>query len=311
MILTILKIIGMILLVILAIILFVLLEILFFPIRYEAKGSYQEKANADVKITWFPVFLKVIASFHEGKFIYIIKAFGGIIMTNTDARLSYIGRKLFSEEDDAKASAGDNQDMPGSENEGNKQIPSNESKEKDYKETSLSESFREPDSPTEKKLSKEYNKKRKSLTMIIKQKIEDFIGKLKRFVENLKKIKEKKDALLKIYHSKRFEKAKKDVILYIRKLFRIIKPGKLEGNVHFGLNDPASTGEIFGVLAMFLPLYDGHFQLVPEFEYACVEGDLYMKGKIRIFPILMLGIQIIFNKNLIKVAKKVQTIIER
>lgn len=301
MILSILKIIGIIILVLLAILLLILLEVLFIPIRYEFEGSYMEKADGDIKVTWFPVLLKAIVSFHDGKLIYIIKAFGGVIMTNTDAKLSFLGRKLFSEERDEAVSREDQKEMP----------VSAKTDDDILKESPRLESVKVEENKTETILPKEKRVKKPSVTEKIKDKWKDILHKIKRMVDNLKKMNEKKEDLLKVYHSKRFEKAKKDVILYVKQLFRIIKPDKLEGRVHFGLNDPAATGEIFGILAMFLPLYDGYFVLVPEFEYACTEGNIKGKGKVQIFPILMLGLKIIFNKNLIKVTKKVQTIIER
>ena len=308
MILSILKIIGMIILVLLAIILLILLEVLFVPVRYEMKGYYLEKADADVKVTWFPVFLKVIASFHEGKLIYIVKAFGGVIMTNTDARISYLGRKLFSEADTNAVPEAENHNGFSSDDEVDKPVYSDESKDSETAKIDLQDTS-ESNRLTSKR--KSSGKKRKSFIKRLKQKINAFFIKIKMFVESLKKLFDKKDDLLKVYHSKRFEKAKNDVILYVKKLIHILKPDKLNGHVHLGLKDPAATGEIFGLLAMFLPLYDGRFELVPEFEYACNEIDVYTKGKFRIFPILVLGIRIIFNKNLIKVTKKVQTIIER
>lgn len=61
---------------------------------------------------------------------------------------------------------------------------------------------------------------------------------------------------------------------------------------------------------MFLPLYQGFLDVQPDFEKKCLDGNLKGKGKIYLFSIVKLALKVIFNKNLIKVTKKVQTIIE-
>ena len=48
----------------------------------------------------------------------------------------------------------------------------------------------------------------------------------------------------------------------------------------------------------------------PDFEKACFDGNLRGKGKIYLGAVLILLLKIVWNKNLIKVTKKVQTIIE-
>lgn len=302
MILTVLKIIGTILLVLVGILVLLILYVLLMPIRYAVRGQYIEKADLDVRISWIPLLFKLTAGYHDDTFLYVIKLFGGVVMTNTDAKISYLGRKFFSETEEVT----DKQEVM------DEQKVSWEKKEK-IPESSDKNSVIIVDKniQEEKKERHPAHKKKVSIIIKIREKIRECKKKIQRFIENLKKLNKKREDLLKVYHGKRFEIAKKDVILYIKRLFSIIKPDKLEGRVRFGLNDPASTGEVCGILALFLPFYDGHFVLQPEFETSCIEGNLYGKGKFSLFPIIMLALKVYFNKNLIKVVKRVQTIIER
>lgn len=153
-------------------------------------------------------------------------------------------------------------------------------------------------------------KKRSSFFKKMKQKIASVKRKWNNFLKKLRILKEKKEELLKVYHSKRFEVAKKDVIIYLKELFKIVKPNILEGNVQFGFEDPALTGEVLGIAAMLLPFYDNFLTIQPDFTEKHLEGYLKGKGKIYLFSLLKLIIKVKFNKNLIKVIKKVQTIIE-
>ena len=61
----ILKIIGIILLVILGLALFLLLTVLLVPVRYRGAGSWHEKPEGQIKVTWLLHILSVQASYLE------------------------------------------------------------------------------------------------------------------------------------------------------------------------------------------------------------------------------------------------------
>ena len=159
------------------------------------------------------------------------------------------------------------------------------------------------------------NKTRKTkdsrpLSEIIEEKINDLKEKLSSAKEKISNINNKREKLLKVYRSKRFEKAKSDVIRYIKTLLKVIKPKHVEGRVHFGLDDPAATGEIIGGLSMIMPLYDSYLDIRPDFEKQIIEGLLKGYGRIRLCSIAGIALKVLFNKNLIKVVKRVQNIVE-
>lgn len=79
-------------------------------------------------------------------------------------------------------------------------------------------------------------------------------------------------------------------------LLRHIRPRKLEGRLHFGTDDPCLTGRILGVFAMFYPLYQKSFILVPDFEQACLEAKLKAKGSARLCWILLFAKKWYFSK---------------
>ena len=315
MILSILKIIGIVILVILALLILILGILLFVPIRYRLSGEYKEKPKADVLIKWAPLLLKVTANYNNKGFEYVVRMFGGVVMTNTDAPLSWIGKKLFgssknedTDESDEKHEEYEEEDDSPIENTvedatvSEKNVDSNDTLEScsDSNDKTLAVS-------SDKKMSRP---KKKSIFDKIRKKIDDIKIKVKEFIQKIRKLNDKREALLKVYHSKRFEVAKKDLILYIKTLWSVIKPKKLDGYIHFGFEDPATTGQALGVMGMFLVWYDKSLTICPDFEQACFDGYLNGNGKIRLFPIVKLLIKIIRNKNLIKVIKKVQTIIE-
>lgn len=308
MILSILKVIGMILLILIGLLIFILGILLFVPIRYQFEGSYQEVLDGEACIKWAPVFFKVFINVKNNQPEYVVKLFGGVVMTNTDAKISWLGRKLFSaseEKSAKKAEKGYIHDSNTSLNDsgGIKESDNVDSESKTVKKEIVPTKTTEDNS----------RKKRKKRASFL-EKMRRFISKWKKrwmdFWKKLKVIGKKKDELLRVYHSKRFEMAKKDVKVYLKEIFSIIKPDKLEGYLHFGLEDPAGTGQMLGVVAMIYPLYQGFLTVSPDFTEKCLDGTLKGKGKIFLFFIVKLAIKVILNKNLIKVTKKVQTILE-
>ena len=314
MILSVLKIIGIVLLVILALLIFILGMILFIPIRYQFAAEYEGNPKADVLVKWSPILLKATLNYEGDKLEYIVKMLGGVVMTNTNIPLSWIGKKFFLDDEDMQTDMNADFDKPKQ-----KQSKSAEAAEtKASKKTGFviiddEIEFEKPinnDREIGKVSEKKQKKPKQSVVQKLRKKVQGIKYKVRQFIEKVKKINEKREALLKVYHHKRFDVAKKDVIAYVKTLWNIIKPKHLEGRIHFGMKDPASTGQVLGVIAMFLVWYDEFLQVEPDFENACFDGNLKGNGKIRLFPIVKLVIKIILNKNLIKVIKKVQTIIE-
>lgn len=305
MILTVLKVTGIVLLVILGLLIFILGMLLFMPIRYRFAGSFYSELQAEAAVKWRPVMLNAVVSCENQEVKYVIKLFGQVVMTNTDKKISWLGRKFFAFDDEEE-------DISQEPEEGKEENRAEQTEDRPYFEKEAGTAKKDLEESRQRDTGREREKKpdRKSLLSKIREKIRDIREKLQLLMDKLKEINKKKDALLKVYHSRRFELAKKDVIDYAKEILAIIKPDELEGFVHFGLDNPADTGQVLGIISMALPLYDGFLTVEPDFEKACLEGNLKGNGKIRLYSIVKLALKVIFNKNLIKVTKKVQTIIE-
>lgn len=84
----------------------------------------------------------------------------------------------------------------------------------------------------------------------------------------------------------------------ITKLLKHILPKKLKGWVHFGMSDPASTGQLLARLAMLYPMYSDGLTLEPDFENKIIEGKLAASGRIRLGYIVWLVLTVILDKNI-------------
>lgn len=321
MILTVLKVIGVVILVILCLLIFILGVLLFVPVQYRFAGSYRDDIQGEAVVNWNPLLLKATVTFREKKPEYIVKLLGGVVMTNTDRKLSWIGRRFFAFDKEVEEVEAKQKKTSGKKSktkitgvvlddtiEGLDDIPYQEKANVIGDKVIGTASDEQKTNPKEKR--KKEKIKKESIWKRLKDMLSNIQDKIRLWRDKLREINQKKEDLLRVYHSKRFDVAKQDVMLYIKTLWAVIKPKRLEGYVHFGLEDPANTGQVLGVLAMALPLYDDFLIIRPDFEQACMEGNLEGNGKIRLFPVARLVLKVIFNKNLIKVTKKVQTIIE-
>lgn len=90
-------------------------------------------------------------------------------------------------------------------------------------------------------------------------------------------------------------------------ILRVLKPDKFEADLIIGTDDPASTGEILAVYGIMYPWIGQHVRVVGDFERSRIEGQLYLKGKIRAFTFLRIALKVYRNKDikaLIKLFKK-------
>lgn len=358
MILTILKVIGIILLVLLLLIILILALVLLIPIRYRFSAEYFNKPDVLATVRYALVGLNAQVSYGDNGLQYTVRALGGVIMTNTGAKLSWLGRKIAgggnAEADKAEVNNAGNssdalttndqesqdlvsditndenistvekesvksdgaikqedtiQDIAFTEIQENNTIDKLKDNHKSNKDKT-SDNKTDKDNKKKNKDNKKDKKDRRPLTEIINEKIDLIKEKYNDIKEKLTKLNKKKDKLIKVFKSKRFETAKADVIKYIKQLLSAIKPKHLEGRVHFGMDDPATTGEILGGLAVALPLYGGFLEIRPDFENKVIEGLLKGYGRIRLWSIVKIALKVLFNRNLMTVIKKVKSIAE-
>lgn len=81
-----------------------------------------------------------------------------------------------------------------------------------------------------------------------------------------------------------------------------IRPRVLKGCIEFGLEDPATTGQIVGGIAVIPFFYQTDLKIIPDFEAedAYLKGKIYIKGHILCIHLVILIISLIKEKNIRK-----------
>ena len=99
----------------------------------------------------------------------------------------------------------------------------------------------------------------------------------------------------------RDEENKKAFRLAKRQIFALIRhvlPQKLEGKIHFGFGDPYTTGQVLTWISPFYGLYGRHVQVCPDFIEPCLDGELKLKGRIRLGTLIFLAFRMFQNKQI-------------
>ena len=68
-------------------------------------------------------------------------------------------------------------------------------------------------------------------------------------------------------------------------------------NLHYGFDDPYRTGQVLAGLSMIYPFVGDNMSVQPDVEHQIIEGDLDIKGNLRmIYPTISL-VRSVLDKN--------------
>ncbi len=322
-ILLILKVLGIVLLAILGLLLLVLLLVLFMPIRYRFAMEKYEEFKGNLKFHWlFPILYGKVD--YEKELTYEVKVLWFPIYPPKEKKEK--SRKK------TKTTGKKKKEKPGKAEEGTLTAMEIPSKRDTSEKTQSSErispkeiSFRKSNNKTgdlEIKKSeieldhvnfinipREKTSKIRTFFQKIKviiQKIKaffinrkawliDFKSKIIELLQTLKEINRKRELIFNFLGDENNKKGIGRIWHSIKKVLKHLIPKKLKGEVHFGLDDPASTGQALGVIAMFYGIYGNQFKIIPNFEESVMEGDLFVKGRIRLFTLGVICIKLLLD----------------
>ena len=335
--LTILKIIGIVLLVILALVIALLLIVLFVPIRYSAHvvkeepepgGGAIDGLRAEAKVTWLLHLISFRIGFADKKLSKVLKVFGidlskkkkekpkkkkkKVPKEGEERPLSEIasGKKkvLTDEELDAlleETAAEEQSERPEEvlKEPGQADTGGPEEKEPEQEEIpEPEETDEEDDAPPEGK--QERKQKAKSFSEFLWRIAERVWKVFKKIAAKIRSVVQKiKAVLAKIKKWIDFladERTQAALVLVLKEVGGILKgwlPKKIRGYVRFGEGDPYRTGERLAYLAACYPLYGRSLSIYPDFENKTLEGDVELKGRIVLAAIVGAGLKLILNKN--------------
>ena len=316
-ILLILKIAGIVLLSLLGILILLVLMVLFVPVRYNISADYHSRLTANIKISWLLNVLRLKASYANDLSVKAYAMFFKIFDNNSDKekkQKNKEGDKYIDDmygADSSQETAG--QYAAGRQNEtsgaGNSQdtavqVEALEADIKQHIESRSNNQHNEDDKHNRQSVSQPDKKKDligrlKAALNSVKDKLISIKSKFKKLLKAI--VDKKRSAWQKINDLKVIinDEENKELVRLIKKelkeLIREITPVKYDVNVRYGCEEPYMTGRILGVIAVIYGITGVQFNITPEFEQKVLEGDIYMKGRVRIYRLLLIALRIYKN----------------
>ena len=276
--LTALKIIGIVILAIIALALLIILMVLFIPIRYRGKIYFKEVPDIALSVTWFFKFLSLNITYKDG--LDIIGKVGWLF-------------KVYSNHDDDTDTNKETEDYKSEVREIVDTV--NENKKDDI----TVENTKKVDVLEAENKIKALDKQEKKQSKKKKSKSDKKKSTAKKESKLDKLINKAKD----IHYLLTEEENKKTLLLMLEKtknLLGHILPKRIVGFFKFGFDDPSTTGQVLEAVAIFYPLYRDDFKIVPMFYDEIIEVDISFKGRLRVFYALYIGLILWLNKKKIK-----------
>lgn len=118
------------------------------------------------------------------------------------------------------------------------------------------------------------------------------------FADRIKRICERVSSLREAVEDEENQKAVRLLLSRVKYLLHHLRFRRFEGRLAFGFEDPAMVGRMLAVLSLFYPLYGESFTITPVFDCTLFEGEIALKGHVRLIHILIAGIQLMMNKKI-------------
>lgn len=267
---TILKIIGIILVSILALLLILIGVFLFLPVQYQLRGSKDaEKAELSLYVNWLCHLFRIRVNYGQ------------------DSGLVYSVKLLFFQLFPQK----EKPEKPQKEKKPKKkekperiEEPKEKAEVKDKPDIAESERIKQPDKTVEIRDTNHKSADKRNETPKKKAKETFTFGNI---CDKIKGICSSCEKFKKFITSEEVKGTLKFLNEQRKYLVRHLKPSKADVYLHFGTEDPALTGQILAALSVLYPFYGYRLDIEPNFEQVVLEGNAFIKGNVQFYVILL------------------------
>ena len=320
-----LKLIGIVLLVILGLIVLILAIILLTPIRYRIGASKYQTIQAEGKVMWLfrliEMVFKLDTGAEEGKRLHLSFRIAWLKLYDNqkpkEKRIKQKKTRKTKSKPESKQSEKVIQAAKPEQSEAKVQPIKTEQAAEMKHEEKLIEGPKE--SAVEKILRLAKNAANKILSLIrgvfslicsilgIPLKIMDGLEKLENFFT---KLREKKEAFLAFYNETHNHQWFTAFWRRLKKLLLRILPRADRLYLHFGFEDPATTGQVLGGLSILYPICGEKMELCPEFNEEILEGEVKCHGRIRPVSLVIFAVKSFLNKQFFSMVKQFKVLLK-
>ena len=100
-----------------------------------------------------------------------------------------------------------------------------------------------------------------------------------------------------------FMRMLRKVLWRVKKLLWHMRPRRVQGKITFGMEDPYQTGIILAGADSVYPLWSRSLVLIPDFGNKILEGDVAFKGRLFLGYVLYQGVRVLLDKDVKRAIK--------
>lgn len=298
---SVLKIIGLILLCILLLILALIFIILFVPVRYKARvnkdtpdGDILADANASYLLHAVSARAK-----YDSDFDFYIKVLGFKIKKK-ESSIEESDKSEIKESEKSEIKESEKPEIKESGTFANKESENANVLEEAVSYDSLEYTIdwnEEEEKEAETEEAEEEAENKETLSDKVIRFIEKLSSKSDSIKSKIYNIESKYQRMSGLINDSRNKKAASYIYKVILNLLKHYIPKKVKGYVHFGFDDPGTTGKVLMYLGILYPVLPKKVTIEPDFDDTDIFGNLYIKGRIRLIHLAVAAIKLLIDKN--------------
>ncbi len=100
--------------------------------------------------------------------------------------------------------------------------------------------------------------------------------------EKAERLRQTWDYYQELFHCPETRRAADKILRHTKKLLRHVLPQRFSASLTLGTGDPASTANLLALHGMFYPLVGERIHITPDFDKACLAGELSARGRVRL-----------------------------
>jgi len=289
----ILKILGITVLAVLGTALLLLALVLFVPVFYRVRIIHNpEKTQVKARVSFlFPLLLATVEYFK--KLSYKVRVFGIALIDSEKPKKDKPKKEKKPKKQKEKKQKKKQENMPEPEHE---ELP--ELLQQEEQKPELLPEANEPEEKEEPEDAKEQKKEKKGFIDKIRSKIKKIRETISNIINKIKRLFRQKEEVQRILAKPETKAALRFAWDKLKRLLKHVLPRKVKGYAAFGTEDPATTGQILGMLSV---LYAGTGELLnirPNFTEKQLECDVELIGRIQVFTLLVIAVKVFLNQEL-------------
>lgn len=168
----------------------------------------------------------------------------------------------------------------------------------------------EPEEETKAEPQQEQKKEKIGFFETVRIKIQKIRETIRSIINKIKKLLHQKDEVQRILAKPETKQVFAFVWDKLKHLLKHILPRKSRGYVAYGADNPATTGQVMGVISVIYAKTGQLLEIRPNFEEKQLECDVELKGHMQVFVLLVIAVKVFLNQELRQLITEIKNVKE-